>query len=105
MRPSGTENLVPVLGQCATLTHLNLSGNLIEPKGILSLGRVLGHFTALVQLDLSDNVIGPEGAQILVGVLLDSTTLAQLDLNFIDVSVLRVLGAHRRGRNHRRHSA
>jgi len=40
--PSGAERLAGVLGQCASLAHLDLSNNQIGPDGAESFAGVLG---------------------------------------------------------------
>ena len=46
-------SIAGVLGQCTTLTHLDLSGNAIGDAGVESLGGVLAQYRELVHLDLS----------------------------------------------------
>ena len=50
-----------MLGQCAGLTHLDLSDNFIEDAGAASLAEVLGQCAALAHLDLRYNQIGTVG--------------------------------------------
>ena len=50
-----------VLGQCASLAHLNLHHNIIGDVGARRLVGVLGHYLSLAHLDLSYNKIGNEG--------------------------------------------
>jgi Ran GTPase-activating protein (RanGAP) involved in mRNA processing and transport len=95
-----------VLGNFTALVHLDLSGNVLGAEGAQSLLGVLVHSTTLAHLDLSFNEMGSEGAESLM-MLLQCTALTHiiLDHNFIDRRVLRALGADRRGRDRRRHSA
>jgi Ran GTPase-activating protein (RanGAP) involved in mRNA processing and transport len=58
-----------VLGQCAALTHLDLSDNVIEDAGAASLAEVPGMCAALAHLNLSQNEIEDAGAERLAGVM------------------------------------
>ena len=51
-----------MLGQCASLAHLNLGYNGIGAEGARRLAAVLGQCASLAHLDLSRNRIGDEGA-------------------------------------------
>ena len=51
-----------MLGQCASLAHMDLSENGIGDEGAGRLAAVLGQCTSLAHLDLDDNGIGDEGA-------------------------------------------
>ncbi len=58
-----------MLGQCASLVHLNLNDSQIGPVGAENLGEVLTQCTALTHLNLGDNQIGDAGAERLSGVM------------------------------------
>jgi Ran GTPase-activating protein (RanGAP) involved in mRNA processing and transport len=58
-----------VLGQCASLAHLDLRDNGIGAKGAGRLAAVLGQCTSLAHLDLGGNGIRDEGAGRLAAVL------------------------------------
>ena len=58
-----------MLGQCASLAHLDLSVNEIGAEGAERLEAVLGQCTSLAHLDLGSNEIGAEGAGRLAAVL------------------------------------
>ena len=62
-----------MLGQCASLAHLNLDNNNIRAEGAGRLVEVLEQCTSLAHLDLDSNNIGAEGVGKLVEVL-DSPT-------------------------------
>jgi len=63
---SGSElkgrGLAAVLGQCASLAHLDLGWNGIGDEGAGRLAAVLGQCASLAHLDLRGNGIGAEGA-------------------------------------------
>ena len=61
--------LAGVLGQCQSLTELNLGRNDIGDAGAGSLAGVLGQCSSLATLALGDNRIGVDGAGRLAGVL------------------------------------
>ena len=65
----GAERLAAVLGQCASLAHLDLCENRIGAEGTGRLAAVLGHCASLAHLDLGCNGIGAEGAGRLAAVL------------------------------------
>ena len=65
----GVNRLAAVLGQCASLAHLNLRGNRIGAEGAGRLAVVLGQCASLAHLDLRENGIGDEGAGGLAAVL------------------------------------
>ena len=67
-----------MLGQCASLDHLNLRGNGIGAEGAGRLAAVLGQCASLAHLDLYENEIGAEGAGRLAAV-----TEHRLSLNII----------------------
>ena len=50
-----------MLGQCASLAHLDLGDNEIGAEGAERLAAVLGQCASLTHLDLSRNRIGDEG--------------------------------------------
>ena len=52
-----------MLGQCASLVHLDLGGNGIGDEGAGRLAAVLGQCASLAHLDLLGNGIGDEGAE------------------------------------------
>ena len=51
-----------MLGQCASLAHLDLGWNEIGAEGAGRLAAVLGQCASLARLDLGVNGIGDEGA-------------------------------------------
>ena len=65
----GAGRLAVVLGQCASLAHLDLQGNGIGDEGAGRLAAVLGQCASLAHLDLGYNGIGAEGAGMLAAVL------------------------------------
>ena len=73
-----------MLGQCSSLTMLNLSFNDIGTEGAGSLAGVLGQCSSLAMLKLGDNDIGYAGARSLAGVLGQCSSLVMLDLTFND---------------------
>ena len=80
IQADGVERLAAVLGQCASLAHLNLGPNEIGAEGAGRLAAVLGHCASLAHLDLGVNMIGDEGAERLAAVLGQCTSLAHLNL-------------------------
>ena len=78
----GARRLAGVLGQCSSLTDLNLGGNGIGEEGAGRLAGVLGQCSSLTVLNLGGNDIGAEGAGRLAGVLGLCSSLAELDLRY-----------------------
>ena len=76
----GAGGLAAVLGQCASLAHLNLRANGIGDEGAGRLAAVLGQCTSLAHLDLGGNGIRAEGAGGLAAVLGQCASLAHLNL-------------------------
>lgn len=73
---------LPGLGQCSTLTHLNLGANMIGDLGTERLAPVPTKFSSLAHLDLTyDNHIGSAGTKILVSVLPPCPVLSDLRLH------------------------
>ena len=62
IRAEGAARLATVLGQCASLAHLDLRGNWIGAEGAGRLAAVLGQCASLAHLSLGYNGIGAEGA-------------------------------------------
>jgi len=62
IRAEGAGRLAAVLGQCASLAHLDLCYNRIGDEGAGRLAAVLGQCASLAHLDLGGNKIGDEGA-------------------------------------------
>ena len=62
----GSGRIAGVLGQCPSLTHLDIGCNQFGPTGAESFAGVLAKCTTLVHLDLEYNRIGPDGAESLV---------------------------------------
>ena len=77
----GAGRLAAVLGQCASLVHLDLAGNEIGAEGAGRLAAVLGQCASLAHLDLGWNEIGDEGAGRLALVLGQCASLAHLNLS------------------------
>ena len=61
MKAAGVGRLAPVLGQCASLAHLDLCENRIGDEGAGRLAPVLGQCASLAHLDLGENEIGDAG--------------------------------------------
>ena len=93
IREDGARILAGVLGQCPSLTVLQLQGNRIGAEGARILGWVLRQCSSLAELNLRDNAIGAEGAGSLVQVLGQCSALAVLNLaeNGIGVEGARAL--------------
>ena len=73
---------IPGLGQCSTLTHLNLGAKIIGDLGTERLAPVLTKFSSLGHLDLTyDNHIGSAGAKNLASVLPPCPVLSDLRLH------------------------
>ena len=82
IQAAGIKSLATVLGQCASLAHLDLGGNEIGAEGAGRLAAVLGQCASLEHLDLYGNEIGAEGAGRLAAVLGQCASLAHLDLEY-----------------------
>ena len=68
IRAEWAGGLAAVLGQCASLAHLDLGDNVIGDEGAGRLAAVLGQCASLAHLDLGGNGIGSEGAERLAAV-------------------------------------
>jgi len=64
-----------VLGQCASLVHLDLGGNRIGAEGAGRLAAGLGQCASLAHLNLYRNGIGDEGAGRLAAVAEDCPSI------------------------------
>ena len=71
-----------MLGQCASLAHLELGYNRIGDEGAGRLAAVLGQCASLAHLNIRNNGIGAEGAGRLAAVLGQCASLAYLDLGW-----------------------
>jgi hypothetical protein len=81
----GAGRLAAVLGQCASLAHLDLRGNEIGAEGAGRLAAVLGQCASLAHLDLGQNRIRDEGAGRLAAVLGQCASLTHLDLGYNEI--------------------
>ena len=77
--------LAGMLGQCSSLTKLNLALNGIEDEGTGMLARVLGQCSSLAELSLADNGISDIGAWMLAEELWQCSSLTKLDLSRNDI--------------------
>ena len=73
-----------MLGQCASLAHLNVRWNKMRDEGAGRLAAGLGQCASLAHLDLGGNAIGAEGTGRLAAVLGQCASLAHLDPDVYD---------------------
>eukprot|EP00286_Rhodomonas_abbreviata_P026085 CAMPEP_0181295844 /NCGR_PEP_ID=MMETSP1101-20121128/4368_1 /TAXON_ID=46948 /ORGANISM="Rhodomonas abbreviata, Strain Caron Lab Isolate" /LENGTH=394 /DNA_ID=CAMNT_0023400631 /DNA_START=138 /DNA_END=1318 /DNA_ORIENTATION=- len=87
MRAAGLKELARVIGQCRTLTHLDLSGNLIRTiDGAPKLCEILEQCHGLTYLNLSRNIICSAGTRVLCDVLQRCKLLTSLNLSRNSIS-------------------